>query len=657
MEVLYYAETTRGMALLLYFAIFIFGLFKLNVRQFLFLSFFTIAGYATVLLLLYKNHPQSINVKTEMLNLVALAIVLPWFSLVGGYITRLKAKISNAYYKIKETESKFSTIFDSASDGIIVLNVSEGKFSDANDKFCNMLAYTREELLKLNISDLHPPEAVSFVTDQFKKLIKREMIIAKDIPVLKKDRTVFFADISGSLITLNKKEYAVGVFRDITERKKAEELLKQSEGKYRLLADHMRDQVWIMDLKLKATYISPSIEKLIGYTLDEIKELPLDKLLTSASFKAAMDFSSMEMPRALASSDYTVTRSLELEFVCKDSRTVWLECVFTSIKDKDGKLLSFLGEGRDITERKLIEDRLRSEQQRFRALIEHSSDIIVVVNLKGTISYINPAVEHVLGYKPEERIGAKGFELIHPDDMSFLAESFTTLVADPNPHVIKGEMRLRHKGGSWLTLEAVGSNLINNNVVEAVIVNYRNITERKKAEEVLRESEQRYLELSIIDDLTQLYNSRHFYDQLKKEIERSNRYKQPLTLLLLDLDKFKEFNDTYGHVEGDNVLSRLGQVIKRCLRETDSAYRYGGEEFTILLPMTTREEGMITAQRIQKELTEETFSPVVSQKIYVTVSIGLAEYKAKEEMKSFVHRADQLMYKAKTNGRDMIFHE
>jgi len=105
------------------------------------------------------------------------------------------------------------------------------------------------------------------------------------------------------------------------------------------------------------------------------------------------------------------------------------------------------------------------------------------------------------------------------------------------------------------------------------------------------------------------------------------------------------------------VLSRLGQVIKRCLRETDSAYRYGGEEFTILLPMTTREEGMITAQRIQKELTEETFSPVVSQKIYVTVSIGLAEYKAKEEMKSFVHRADQLMYKAKNNGRDMIFHE
>ena len=161
-------------------------------------------------------------------------------------------------------------------------------------------------------------------------------------------------------------------------------------------------------------------------------------------------------------------------------------------------------------------------------------------------------------------------------------------------------------------------------------------------------------ELSIIDDLTQLYNSRHFYAQLEREIERSNRYGHPLTLLLLDLDKFKDFNDTYGHVEGDYVLSRLGQVIKRCLRETDSAYRYGGEEFTIMLPMTTSEEGIVTAKRIQTEFRKENFSPVLGQEVYMTVSIGLAQYKPKEEIKAFVHRVDQLMYQAKKNGRDRI---
>lgn len=524
MEVLYYAESTRGVAILLYLVIFIFGLFKLNVRQFLFLSFFTIAGYAAVILMLYKNHPESINMKNEILDLVALAIVLPWFSLVGGYITRLKSKISDAFYKIKESESKFSTIFDSASDGIILLNISNGKFSDANEKMYHMLGYSKEELIELCLSDLHPQESVPFVMDQFEKLIKKELDIAKNIPVIKKNKIVFFADISGSMITMGEKEYAIGMFRDVTERK-------------------------------------------------------------------------------------------------------------------------------------IMEEKLRLEEQRFRNFVEHSSDIIALVNLKGVITYVNPAIEYVLGFKPEERIGAKGFELVHADDIPFLTESFFSLVKNPNAPPVHGEMHLRHKNGTYRTLEAVGSNLVKDNVVEAIIINYRDITERKLAEEALQKSEQRYLELSIIDDLTQLYNSRHFYVQLEKEMERSTRYEQPLTLLLLDLDKFKVFNDTYGHVEGDYVLSRLGQVIKRCLRDPDSAYRYGGEEFTIILPMTTSNEGIITAQRIQNEFRKEAFSPAPGKEVFVTMSVGISQYKSEEDMKEFVHRVDQLMYQAKKNGRDRIYSE
>jgi two-component system, cell cycle response regulator len=131
-------------------------------------------------------------------------------------------------------------------------------------------------------------------------------------------------------------------------------------------------------------------------------------------------------------------------------------------------------------------------------------------------------------------------------------------------------------------------------------------------------------------------------------------YLSILVLMMLDLDKFKDFNDTYGHVEGNQVLSLLGQVIKRCLRDTDSAYRYGGEEFMIMLPMTTCGEGMVTAQRIQTELRKEAFSPVLGQEVYMTISIGLSQYKSKEEMGAFVQRVDQLMYQAKKNGRNRI---
>ena len=161
-------------------------------------------------------------------------------------------------------------------------------------------------------------------------------------------------------------------------------------------------------------------------------------------------------------------------------------------------------------------------------------------------------------------------------------------------------------------------------------------------------------ELSIIDDLTQLYNSRHFYAQLEKEMERSKRYEQPLTLLMLDLDKFKDFNDTYGHIEGDCVLSRLGQVIKRCLRDSDSAYRYGGEEFTVMLPVTTSKDGFVIAQRIQDELRNEIYTPVSGKEVALTMSIGVSQYEPNDDIKTFVNRADHFMYQAKHDGRNRI---
>jgi len=192
------------------------------------------------------------------------------------------------------------------------------------------------------------------------------------------------------------------------------------------------------------------------------------------------------------------------------------------------------------------------------------------------------------------------------------------------------------------------------NQIAGSIANAQLFAALKKAQQELKESEQKYRELSIVDDLTQLYNSRHFYHQLKMEIERADRYGQPLTLLLLDLDDFKQFNDAYGHIEGDKVLLRLGQVVKRCLRQTDSAYRYGGEEFTVLLPMTTGRNCVVTAERIRMEFKKEIFSPGPGQDVHVTVSIGLAQYKPQEDMKAFVHRVDQLMYLGKKNGKDRV---
>jgi len=190
----------------------------------------------------------------------------------------------------------------------------------------------------------------------------------------------------------------------------------------------------------------------------------------------------------------------------------------------------------------------------------------------------------------------------------------------------------------------------------ALLILY-SIVIHKRVEVALRESEESYRELSIVDALTRLYNSRHFYNQLRMEIDRASRYEQPLTLLLLDIDNFKAFNDTYGHVEGDHVLSLFGQVVKRCLRKTDSAYRYGGEEFTVLLPMTKSENSVVTAERIRAEFKKENLSPVAGKDVHMTVSIGIAQYKPQEDVKAFIRRVDQLMYQAKKNGKDRVYSE
>jgi diguanylate cyclase (GGDEF)-like protein len=181
----------------------------------------------------------------------------------------------------------------------------------------------------------------------------------------------------------------------------------------------------------------------------------------------------------------------------------------------------------------------------------------------------------------------------------------------------------------------------------------RVLKERKLTKERIRMME-KLQKLAITDGLTKLYNSRSFYSQLELEVDRFNRYRHPLALLLLDIDHFKDYNDAFGHLEGDKVLVRFSQIIKSCLRANDSAYRYGGEEFTVILPETGGEEAKTVAQRIRAALETEKFSPEEGKAVTITISIGVTEYHPKEELSAFIQRADQAMYLSKQNGRNRV---
>ena len=165
---------------------------------------------------------------------------------------------------------------------------------------------------------------------------------------------------------------------------------------------------------------------------------------------------------------------------------------------------------------------------------------------------------------------------------------------------------------------------------------------------------ERLKKLSIRDPLTELYNSRHFFAQLEDEIHRSERYLHPLSLIFIDIDNFKAINDTYGHMVGDQALLLIAKKMQTSLRSQDTAYRFAGDEFTIILPETTSDNAKFVADRIRSEMEKESLVILEQEIAKITLSLGIAEYQRNEKKEQFVHRADVTMYEAKKRGGNNI---
>ncbi|MDZ7641321.1 MAG: diguanylate cyclase [Desulfurivibrio sp.] len=178
------------------------------------------------------------------------------------------------------------------------------------------------------------------------------------------------------------------------------------------------------------------------------------------------------------------------------------------------------------------------------------------------------------------------------------------------------------------------------------------ITPRVLAEKALQKSEQRYKKLSIVDELTGLFNKRYFNKHLRLEAERARRYHHPLSLLIMDIDNFKHYNDTYGHPAGDRVLTAVGGMLRESMRLNDLACRFGGEEFVVILPMTDGATALKLAERLREQFAALEFQPLEGVVIRKTMSIGVAQFADEESPESLLARADKNLYAAKAAGRD-----
>ena len=344
-----------------------------------------------------------------------------------------------------------------------------------------------------------------------------------------------------------------------------------------------------------------------------------------------------------------------LQFEDDYDGTVFLNSLYP-VFGRQGKIQSLAFFSRDITVQRRAELALKESELKFRSISASAKDAFIMMNGQGQISYWNPAAERVFGYSAKEAIGQDLHKLLAPERyLEVFKENFRTfkksgtgggigktlefdaLRRDKTEFPIELSLSAIKLQGDWHSFGIV-----------------RDISNRKRAEKKLRGSEKRYKALSITDGLTKLYNSRHFYARLQLEFERANRYRRPLTLFMVDIDDFKKFNDNFGHLTGDKVLAKTGEVIRNALRETDSGYRYGGEEFAIILPETGGLGAIQVAERIRIELEATPFPLKPDTSRSITVSIGVSQLQAKEKLSEFLKRADENLYIAKSKGKNQV---
>ena len=287
----------------------------------------------------------------------------------------------------------------------------------------------------------------------------------------------------------------------------------------------------------------------------------------------------------------------------------------------------------------------RQSEERFRALIQNSSDVVAIVGADGVSRYVSPVVERVLGYTPENGLGHSVFRppVLHPDDADRVRDTFARITGSPGAEATV-DFRLRHADGRWVQVEATTKNLLADPSIGGIVVNYRDITERKTLEERLRHQ-------AFHDPLTELPNRALFMNRLGHTLSRMERSGKAAAVLFLDLDNFKLVNDSLGHEAGDRLLVAVAERLRACLRAEDTAARFGGDEFTILLEDVT---GVTEAVRVAHKITRALLAPFVleSREVFVTTSIGIVlSNSGRERPTDLLRNVDMALYRAKANGK------
>jgi len=433
------------------------------------------------------------------------------------------------------------------------------------------------------------------------------------------------------------------------ERKQAEEQLRQSEERFRQLTESITEVFWMSDPdKNRILYISPGYEKIWGRSCESLYQQP-------KSFLDAIHPDDRE--RVIKSA---MTRQVsgmydeEYRIIQPDGSVRWIRDRAFPIKDTSGKVYRITGIAQDITEHKRTEQALQENQRVLSTLMSNLPGWVYRCHndKDWTVAFSSDGVLDLTGYPATDFTEGRvsyGRQVVHPDDQESIWNEAQAALGAHRPFQVTYRILTADKKEKWVWDRGRGI-FSSDGALLAIEGFVTDITERKKAEELVQH-------MAYHDTLTELPNRNYLYDRLLNAIRADEGEGKPFALLLMDLDRFKEINDTLGHHRGDLLLQQVGARLRSLLFAPDLVARLGGDEFAVLLPRLAKVEDIhVVIQKIQSALQPPLM--IEGLPIAVEASIGVALYPEHGgNPDSLLQRADVAMYTAKQTGRSCVIYD
>jgi PAS domain S-box-containing protein len=396
---------------------------------------------------------------------------------------------------LRASEEKYRTTLESIEEGYFEVDLA-GNFTFFNDALCTIMGYSKDELLGMNNRQYTTPETAKRMYEAFNEVYRTgKPARIEDYDIVRKGGNVCTLSVSTSLLrdAAGEPTGFRGVVRDISDRKLSEKTLKDSEERYRLLAHYATDIICITDLSLRFTYVSPSVTRIAGYSVDEMINGTLENLFTPESVENAKRVLAQELTfEKSGQADAGRVRTLELEGYRKDGSKMWMEVRATFLHGEKGEPVSVLSVARDITDRKLAEEALRESEQRYRQLFDHAPTGIYELDFsRGKFANINDVMCGYTGYTKEELLALDPSDILTEDSQKLFIDRMARMLSGEKvPETVEYKIKTKDRREIWVLVRS--QYFYEDGVPKKAAVVVHDITERKLSEEALRESEEKY---------------------------------------------------------------------------------------------------------------------------------------------------------------------